>query len=107
VTLFSSIPPIVICSGVGLALAAVVAFVLLMQPGRTLTFAFHKSEAKLPFLAIVLRILAGPAIVFADACRRLARRQESFGWLLTSTAAAVSWCFLNGLMIVSSVSLVS
>ena len=106
-TLFSNFPPIVIYSGVGLALAAVVAFVLSMQSGRSLTFAFHKSEARLPFLAIVLRILAEPVIVFADACRRLARRQESIGWLLTSTAAAVSWCFLNGLMVMSSVWLVS
>lgn len=104
--MFSELPAMIVYASVGLTLAGIFAFILSMQPGRTLSFAFHKSEAKLPFLAIMLRILAGPVIVMADACRRLARRQEGFGWLVTSTGAAVSWCFLNGLMVVSSVSLV-
>ena len=94
-----------ICAGVGLGVACLVAFVMTVQSGRALTFAFDQREAKVPFLAIMLRILAGPAVVFAEGCRRLANRQEGLCWLVATTGAAASWCFLNGLMFVSSLSL--
>ena len=104
--MFSELSAMTIYVGVGLALAGFVAFVVSMQSDRTLSFAFHKAEANVPFLAIMLRILAGPVIIVADACRRLARRQEGFGWLVTSTGAGRVLVFSQRLMVVSSVSLV-
>lgn len=88
---------------VGFALAGVTMTAFQLVTGQPLGFALGRLGGS-PFavLSIVLRLVAGPAILVRNAVRSGMTLQSDPFWLIIGMAAAGAWALTSGALIVQS-----
>jgi hypothetical protein len=83
-------------TAVGFVAAGVLSSFVQLVSGRPLHFGIERSTLLGSIGAVVLRMLAGPAILMRNALRMLRDRSQPAIWFGLSAAIAAMWSLLSG-----------